>query len=69
VKPMEAQRQEAVRIGPFTVLAFVDEQAQQHTLKRLLMGGYQAQFTAHFAICRKAHGMRNELYFLLKPLR
>jgi SAM-dependent methyltransferase len=50
---MEAQRQEAVRAGPFTVLACADEQAQHRALKRLLTRGYQAQSTAHFVVCRK----------------
>jgi hypothetical protein len=65
LKAMEAQRQEAVRVGLFTVLAFANDQAQQRTLKRLLMGGYQAQFTAHFVVCRKPEADR---IFLLHRL-
>jgi len=53
LKPMEAQRQAAVRVGPFTVQAVADEQAQKRTLQRLFREGYQAQETAHFVLCHK----------------
>jgi hypothetical protein len=65
LKAMEAQRQEAIRVSPFTVLALVDKQAQHRTLKRLLMRGYQAQETAHFVVCRKSETDR---IFLLHRL-
>jgi SAM-dependent methyltransferase len=53
LNPIEAPRQAAVRVGPFTVLALADEQAEHHALKRLLTHGYHARSTSHFVVCRK----------------
>ncbi len=54
MKPLAAQRQEAVRVGAFIVLALSDDQAQALATRRLLTRGYHIQSTAHFVVCRKA---------------